>query len=187
MSLTPGRPSSIHACLMNDVADTTGWSSSINRYSDPVSTLKLVKSPYTTPISLTTSSTRFVFHWRCLTQNGGQHEEDEKECLCRASFRHMKSSGKCDAVSQLMWEMRYLIPRVFSINTMEGPRLKISLVLDPSVSTMAVPWTTSAEICSNVERLEFEGRTPTKASPHSEFWCEGTGKQCLRRPPQLVH
>ena len=37
--------------------------------------------------------------------------------------------------------------------------MRISLVLTALlVSTMAVPWTTSAEICSSIERLEFNGQ-----------------------------
>ncbi|MEC7260856.1 MAG: hypothetical protein VXV71_00360, partial [Candidatus Thermoplasmatota archaeon] len=47
---------------------------------------------------------------------------------------------------------------------MEGRRLKISLVLTALlVSTMAVPWTTSAEICSNVEQLEFDGQNANES------------------------
>ena len=47
---------------------------------------------------------------------------------------------------------------------MEGSRLKISLFLTTLlVTTMAVPWTTSAEICSNVERLEFDGQSANES------------------------
>ena len=60
--------------------------------------------------------------------------------------------------------MRYLIPRVFSINTMQGPRLDISLILTALlVSTVAVPWATSAEICSTIENLEFDGQNANES------------------------
>lgn len=47
---------------------------------------------------------------------------------------------------------------------MEGPRLRISLFLTTLlVSTMVLPWTTSAEICSNVEHLEFNGQNANES------------------------
>jgi glutaminyl-peptide cyclotransferase len=47
---------------------------------------------------------------------------------------------------------------------MEGSRLKISLFLTTLlVTSMVVPWTTSAEICSNVELLEFDGQSANES------------------------
>ena len=47
---------------------------------------------------------------------------------------------------------------------MDGPRLRISLFLTTLlVSTMVLPWTTSAEICSNVEHLEFNGQNANES------------------------
>ena len=60
--------------------------------------------------------------------------------------------------------MRYLIPRVSSINTMESERLRFSLILTALlVSTMAIPWTTSAEICSSIKNLEFDGQSANQS------------------------
>ncbi len=47
---------------------------------------------------------------------------------------------------------------------MQGPRLKISLILAALlVSTVAIPWTTSAEICSTIEKLEFDGQNANES------------------------
>lgn len=47
---------------------------------------------------------------------------------------------------------------------MEGERLRFSLILTALlVSTMAIPWTTSAEICSSIENLEFDGQSANRS------------------------
>ena len=47
---------------------------------------------------------------------------------------------------------------------MEDTRLRISLVLTTLlVSTMAVPWTASADICSSIELLEFNGENANES------------------------
>ena len=47
---------------------------------------------------------------------------------------------------------------------MESQRLRISLILTTLlVSTMALPWTTSAEICSTVEELQFNGQNANES------------------------
>ena len=47
---------------------------------------------------------------------------------------------------------------------MESGRLRFSLILTALlVSTMAIPWTTSAEICSSIENLEFDGQSANQS------------------------
>jgi len=47
---------------------------------------------------------------------------------------------------------------------MESERLRFSLILTALlVSTMAIPWTTSAEICSSIKNLEFDGQSANQS------------------------